>query len=97
MPFLLYKDFQAFQIIVALPQQLDDDNPKNRAIVSYWSRSVTDVERRYSASEREILVVVRYMITLRHYIEGTHLTIWSDHNPLCSLMTVDDRTGRLIR
>lgn len=96
-PFLLDKDSSTNKVGVTLLRQQDDEPPTTWATIGYWSRSLTYVKRRYSASERECLDVFWSMLTFRPYIEGTRFTIRSDHNPLRWLMCVDDPTGRLIR
>lgn len=95
-PFYIDTESLTYQISVKLPQQQEDEAPTIWAAIGHWYRPLTDVERRYSASEHECLVVVWSILTLRPYVEGTKLTIPSDYNPLRWLMSIDELTGRLI-
>ena len=48
---------------------------------AYGSRSLTEVERRYSQTEREALAVVLGCEHFRLFLYGIHFTIYSDHKP----------------
>lgn len=48
--------------------QQDDEQLTNLATIGYWSRTLTDVEPRYSSSERECLAVISFILTIRPYI-----------------------------
>ena len=50
--------------------------------VIYASRSLTDVERRYSQTEKEALAVVWACERFRFYVLGIHFELISDHKPL---------------
>lgn len=51
-------------------------------IISYASRALTDVESRYSQTEREALAVVWACEHYHLYLFGHHFTVLSDHKPL---------------
>ncbi|XP_064082956.1 uncharacterized protein K02A2.6-like [Macrobrachium nipponense] len=50
--------------------------------VIYASRSLTDVERRYSQTEKEALAVVWACERFRLYVLGIHFELINDHKPL---------------
>ena len=50
--------------------------------VIYTSRSLTDVERRYSQTEKEALAVVWACERFRLYVMGIHFELITDHKPL---------------
>ncbi|XP_055999587.1 uncharacterized protein K02A2.6-like [Ostrea edulis] len=50
--------------------------------IAYLSRSLTDVEQRYSQTEREALGVVFGCEKFHMYIYGLEFEIWTDHKPL---------------
>ena len=50
--------------------------------VSYASRSLTDVEVRYSQIEKETLAIVFGCTRFDQYIAAKHFTVYSDHKPL---------------
>ena len=64
----------------AVLQQHDEDG-KLRP-VGYFSRTLTDAEKRYSATELEAAAVVWAVTTLRHYLEGRRFHIRTDHRAL---------------
>ena len=54
----------------------------DRKIVAYISRSLSDVERRYSQTEKEALAVVWAMEKLYLYLSGGHFTLITDCKPI---------------
>lgn len=60
-------------------------NNNEEHIIAYASRSLTDVEQRYSQTEREALAVVWSCEHFHIYIHGKPVTIHTDHKPLVSL------------
>ncbi|GFX92808.1 retrovirus-related Pol polyprotein from transposon 17.6 [Trichonephila clavipes] len=61
------------------------------------TRLLTPAERNYSTTEREALAVVWALKKFRGYIEGTEITVASDHQPLKWLLNLKSPTGRLAR
>lgn len=51
-------------------------------VVAYASRALTDVETRYSQTEREALAVVWACEHFHLYLLGSHFIVTSDHKPL---------------
>ena len=60
-------------------------NKNDETVVAYGSRSLTEVEQRYSQTEREALAVVFGCEHFRLFLDGIHFTIYSDHKPLISI------------
>ena len=54
-------------------------------IVSYASKALTDVERRYSQTEREMLATVWGTEHFHLYLYGSAFTILTDHKPLIGI------------
>ena len=52
----------------------------------YASRTLTDVETRYSAIETECLAAIWACEAFRHYLHGHHFNLYSDHQALKFLM-----------
>ena len=67
-----------------LVQRQKDGNYKP---VYYGSRALTDVETRYSQTEREALAVVWACEYFHFYIFHSSVTIQTDHKPLLSLLS----------
>ena len=55
---------------------------EDRKIVAYISRSLSDVERRYSQTEREALAIVWAMEKLYLYLHGGKFTLITDCKPI---------------
>ena len=54
----------------------------DRIIVAYASRALSDVEQRYSQTEREALAIVWAIEKLHLYLYGGHFTLFTDCKPL---------------
>lgn len=60
--------------------------------VAYASRTLSDVERRYSQTEREALGVKFGCLKFAFYLEGCpHFDIFTDHKPLLGIYKPDSR------
>ena len=60
-------------------------NKNDETVVAYGSRSLTEVERRYSQTEREALAVVFGCEHFQLFLYGIHFMIYSDHKPSVSI------------
>ncbi|GFU31621.1 retrovirus-related Pol polyprotein from transposon 297 [Trichonephila clavipes] len=63
--------------------------------VEFASTLLNPAERNYSTTEREALAVVCVLNKFRDHIDGTSITVASDHQPLRWLMKLKFPTGRL--
>ncbi|GFX89422.1 retrovirus-related Pol polyprotein from transposon 17.6, partial [Trichonephila clavipes] len=79
-------------VAVLLQGEGSDEHP-----IEYASRLLTPAERNYSTTEREALALVWALKKFRGYIEGTEITVASDHQPLKWLLNLKSPTGRLAR
>ena len=68
-----------------------------RKPLGFWSRTLNDAERNYSASERECLPVVWALKTLRPYLMYEKFVVHSDHHALHRLFTITEPSSRLTR
>ena len=66
-------------------------------VIGYASRSLSDAERNYSATELECLGVVWACNYFRHYLYGRKFTVWSDHNPLVYLDNAKNKHSKVTR
>lgn len=97
-PFILQVDASDVGISAILAQKLiDPDNIKREHVIGYASRTLSSVERRYSATERECLAIVYGCNHFRPYLEGVRFSIITDHKALRWLHTTKDLNSRLAR
>lgn len=92
-PFTLQVDASHFGLGAILSQQFDD----GEKVISYLSRSLTRQEMKYTVTEKECLAVIFSVEKLRHYLEGVHFKVITDHHSLLWLHNLKDPVGRLAR
>ena len=66
-------------------------------VISYASKTLTDSQRNYCTTKRELLAVVRMIKYFRHYLWGAPFTIRTDHASLAWLLRFKDADGMLAR
>ena len=93
-PFWLHCDASGCGLGAALVQK---DTEGGEHPVAYFSRTLSKVERNYSTTERELLAVVAAVDHFKHYIDGSHFTVVTDHSSLKWLSKLENPTGRLAR
>ena len=59
-----------------------DPRSNQRKIIAYASRSLTEVEKRYSTAKKEALAIVYATEKFRLYLFGHHFTLYTDHRPV---------------
>ena len=70
----------------------------NWKILCYASRALTDVEQRYSQTEREMLAVVYAAEHFHFYLYGEKFTVNTDHRPLLGIVkSLKPATARVER
>ena len=77
---------------VLLQGEKDNEHP-----IEYASRLLLAAEKNYSTTEREALAVVWAVKKFRGYIEGSEISVLTDHQPLKWLFSLKSPTGRLAR
>lgn len=93
-PFAIHTDACDVGLGAALVQT--DDKGRERA-VAFASRTLHKSERPYSTSEKECLGVIWALEHFRPYIEGSNVSVFTDHNSLRWLMSRPSPSGRLAR
>ena len=85
---MTYFDPNAPSVVLAdaSPYGLGAILTQNGKVVSYASRALSDVEQRYSQTEREMLAVVWCAEHFHLYLYGESFTICSDHQPLLGII-----------
>ncbi|GBN12599.1 Retrovirus-related Pol polyprotein from transposon 297 [Araneus ventricosus] len=90
-PFLLWTDASNYALGAVLLQ-----GPGLKGTIEYVSRLLNSDERNYSTTEQEALAVFWELIKFRGYIEGSKITVASDHQPLKWLMKLKSLFGMLV-
>jgi transposase InsO family protein len=70
---------------------------REERVIAFASRSLTNSERKFTATERECLAVLWAVEKWRPYLEGYHFTVHTDHSCLLWLHKLKDPQGRLGR
>ena len=68
--------------LVSVGAILEQDFGMGMQPVAYESRKLNPAETRYSAYERELLGIVWAIGKWRHYLEGRHFVVQTDHSSL---------------
>lgn len=92
-PFYIQTDASDVGLGAVLFQKLNgSEHP-----IAFASRTLTTAERKYSATERELLGVIFGIEKYRGYIEGTKFTVITDCSSLTWLHRLREPSGRLSR
>lgn len=67
---------------VGIGAVLSQDTEQGESVVAYASRTLTQQEQNFSATERECLAVIFAVEKFRPYVEGTTFTVVTDHYSL---------------
>ena len=92
--FVLDTDASNFGIGAVLSQVSKDGREK---VVAYGSRVLSKAERRYCITRRELLAVVHFVRSYRHYLVGHHFIVRSDHAALKWLRSFKEPEGQIAR
>lgn len=79
LPYILVKHPNAEQIRCVLSQI---HTPIDLGPIEYFSKPLTDSERKYDTTERECLAIFWVVLLLRQYLEGTRFMLRADQDPL---------------
>ncbi|GFU72109.1 retrovirus-related Pol polyprotein from transposon 297 [Trichonephila clavipes] len=91
-PFLIRTDASNYALGAVLQGEDKEEHP-----VEFAKRLLNPAERNYLTTEREALAVVWAVNKFRGYIDGTSITVASDHQTLRWLMKLKSPTERLAR
>ncbi|GBL60345.1 Retrovirus-related Pol polyprotein from transposon 297 [Araneus ventricosus] len=92
--FIIQSDASDLGMGVVLSQR-DAENEEHPVL--YLSKTFSDAERKYSATERECAAIIYAIKKLKYYLDGQIFTIETDHNPLGWLKSNAGSNPRLMR
>lgn len=52
--------------------------------IGFFSRKLSETQKRYSTFDRELLAAFLAVLHFKHYIDGHHVSLFTDHRPLVS-------------
>lgn len=67
---------------IGLGASIQQWNKENWEPLAFFSRKLTDTEKKYSAYDRELLAIYAAGKYFRYFLEGTFFVILTDHKPL---------------
>lgn len=66
--------------------------------IAFFSRKLSNAERKYSAFDRELLAIYLAIKSFRHFVEGRPFSIYTDHRPLTfAFNSTSERSPRQTR
>ena len=92
--FMVTTDASGYGIGCVLKQV--DENKRER-VIAYASRVLSEIEQRYSVTERECLALKYATQVFRPYLYGTRFKVITDHKSLVHLKTMKNGNGRMQR
>ena len=82
----------------AVGAQLEQRQGRSWVPLAFFSRKLSDSEKKYSAFDREPLAAYSASKHFRHFLEGRIFTLYTDHKPLTTALTSQaDRSPRQTR
>lgn len=63
----------------------------------YARRTLNDAQLNYSIMEKEFFALIFAIKKFRSYLNGSHITLYTDHATLCRLLAKKDVKAQLIR
>ena len=81
----------------AIGAVLSQTHSDGEHVIAYGSRSLIKAERRYSVTRKELLAMVHFVKSFRHYLYGCHFTLRTDHSALQWLRTFKEPGGQIAR
>ena len=77
-PFKLYTDASLHAVGAILTQDFDE----GERVIQYISKKLSPGQQKWPAIEREAYAIVSSINKLRHFLLGSHFTVYTDHKPL---------------
>ena len=93
-PFILNTDASDWAIGAELSQKQEDGSER---AIAYASKLLSQAERNYSTTRKELLAVVHFIYHFKYFLLGRPFVVRTDHSALQWLRTSYNLTGQLYR
>lgn len=82
----------------AVGAQLEQRQGQSWVPIAFFSRKLSETEKKYSAFDRELLAAYTAIKRFKHFLEGRAFVLYTDHRPLTlALKSQTDRSPRQTR
>ena len=95
--FIIQSDASGYAIGSVLLQEQANNSPVKYRPIAFAGRKLTDTERRYSATERELLAITYAYEEFISHVYDREIKIYTDHEPLVTMNRLKKPGGRLGR
>ncbi len=95
--FTLSTDASDVGIGAVLEQDQDDGGQVVKRVTAYASKTLSDIERRYCTTHKELLAVGLAIELFQYYLTGRHFTVVTDHASLTWLHSFREPEGMVVR
>ncbi len=92
-PFKIETDASGYAVGGILMQTINNEN----RICGYFSKTMTEAQRKYATSEAELLAIVLTCEYFHVYLYGRKFEVYTDHKPLSWILTTKQQSARLAR
>lgn len=90
-PFILTTDASNVAIGAVLSQKF----PEGEKPITFISRTLTKAEENYATNEKEMLAIIWALDSLRNYVYGAEILIYTDHMPLTFAMSPKNNNNKM--
>ena len=96
-PFQLWVDSSQVAISAILMQRDDNDADNIGHAICFSSRKLARREQNFATVEKELLALVYGLLKFKHYLYGTKVDIYSDHQPIKWMRSLVKHNSRIAR
>ncbi len=95
--FVLSTDASDVGIGAVLEQEQEEGGRVVKKVIAYASKTLSDSQRRYCTTNKELLAVVMVVELFKYYLTGRHFTVVTDHASLTWLRNFWEPEGMVAR
>ncbi len=95
--FILSTDASDVGIGAVLEQDQEEGGRVVKRVIAYAPKTLSDTQRRYCTTNKELLAVVMAIELFRYYLMGRHFTVVTDHASLTWLQNFREPEGMVAR